>query len=203
MLTMDLLPLLLFLLPLAYSPGPGNSFFALSGAQHGLVRTMPALLGYHVATLFVTWSIGSGLSFTLLTSPVMAAILSALSAGYMFWLAWTCVRAVPSLGHEKLQNDQVIHPPSFWSGAIVLLLNPKAYSIIFLMFATFLQAGAAHLGVMLITIVFTLNNFLAFVLWALAGQLLSRYLGGSFANVVYGLAFVVVGIWIASGLIWT
>ncbi len=42
--------LLVFLFPLACSPGPGNMFFAANGAWFGFGATIPASLGYHIAT---------------------------------------------------------------------------------------------------------------------------------------------------------
>ena len=53
--------LLAFLFPLAYSPGPGNAFFAGIGASKGLRAAIPALTGYHVATFVVTAVIGLGM----------------------------------------------------------------------------------------------------------------------------------------------
>ena len=54
--------LIVFLIPLAYSPGPGNLFFAAAGARFGLGATLPALAGYHVATWVVTLAAGLGLA---------------------------------------------------------------------------------------------------------------------------------------------
>lgn len=54
------LALLIFLFPLAWSPGPGNMFFAANGARFGLVATLPANAGYHLATWLVTLAIGLG-----------------------------------------------------------------------------------------------------------------------------------------------
>jgi len=42
------LALVLFLFPLAYSPGPGNMFFAAIGGRFGLRASVPATIGYHV-----------------------------------------------------------------------------------------------------------------------------------------------------------
>ena len=44
------LALLAFLFPLAYSPGPGNMFFAAIGARFGLRSTLAATAGYHITT---------------------------------------------------------------------------------------------------------------------------------------------------------
>jgi len=72
----ELLPaLLLFLVPLAYSPGPGNLFFAANGARFGLRATLPALAGYHLLTWIVTCAIGLGLIRVLEAAPKLMAAL--------------------------------------------------------------------------------------------------------------------------------
>ena len=58
----EIFALLIFLFPLAFSPGPGNMFFAANGARFGFVNTISANLGYHLATIIVTFLIGFGFS---------------------------------------------------------------------------------------------------------------------------------------------
>ena len=53
-MTEPVLALLIFLFPLAYSPGPGNTLFAANGAVFGFRATLPASAGYHLATWAVT-----------------------------------------------------------------------------------------------------------------------------------------------------
>jgi len=38
----EILALILFLFPLAFSPGPGNMFFAANGARFGFLNTLSA-----------------------------------------------------------------------------------------------------------------------------------------------------------------
>ncbi len=52
--------LVLFLFPLAYGSGPGNVFLAANSAQFGLRATIPANIGYHLATWIVTVAMGVG-----------------------------------------------------------------------------------------------------------------------------------------------
>ena len=49
----EIVALLIFLFPLAFSPGPGNMFFAVSGAKFGFKKTLSANFGYHLATIIV------------------------------------------------------------------------------------------------------------------------------------------------------
>ncbi|PWI05617.1 lysine transporter LysE [Streptomyces sp. NWU339] len=134
-----LIALLIFLFPLAYSPGPGNAFFAAIGASKGLRAATPALAGYHVTTLVVTAAIGIGMGVTILEHPLLAKLLGAAGSLYVLWLAVTFIRAARAEGEDAADaapaRKQRI---GFWAGAIVLLLNPKAYYIIAVMFTQFL-----------------------------------------------------------------
>jgi len=75
--------LILFLLPLAYSPGPGNLFFAANGARFGVRRTLPASVGYHVATWLVTAAIGFGFLGALAAAPGAFVLLKVAGALYV------------------------------------------------------------------------------------------------------------------------
>ena len=164
--------LLLFLLPLAYSPGPGNIFFAAIGARFGLRACIPAIGGYHVATFVVTLSIGLGISQLANLSPFFFDVLRHAGAAYVFWLAWRFLRADAATGHTEMRRATAL------DGAILLLLNPKAYLIIALMFTQFLPVyGSINpVQVVWLTTVFTLNNLIAFTLWTLTGDLMLRRL---------------------------
>ena len=80
--------LLAFLFPLAYSPRPGNAFFAGIGASKGLRAAIPALTGFHVATFVVTAVKGLGMGVTLLDHLVVARTLAAIGGLYLLWLAF-------------------------------------------------------------------------------------------------------------------
>ena len=119
--------LLLFLFPLAYSPGPGNIFFAANGARYGVRATLPANFGYHVATIIVAVVIGSGFAAIMDQFPRLFDVIRVLGAAYVLYLAVTFLRA-PSGDHDSDGN-----PVGFVSGAALLILNPKAYLIMTLM----------------------------------------------------------------------
>lgn len=81
-----ILPLLIFLAPLAYSPGPGNLFFAAAAARLGLRATLLALAGYHIATLIITLAIGMGGFAALAQRPIAFEIIKTTGAAYVLWL---------------------------------------------------------------------------------------------------------------------
>lgn len=160
--------LIAFLLPLAWSPGPGNMVFAAIGAQHGLAASRPASLGYHLATWIVTLAIGFGFSAAAQVAPALFRALALLGSAYVLWLAWRFWHA------DSRVSEVAARLAGTRDGAMLLLLNPKAYVIIAAMFTQFLPSDPDTARVLWITTIFTLHNLLAFTCWTLAGDLMLR-----------------------------
>jgi len=187
--------LLLFLFPLAYSPGPGNLFFAANGARFGTRATIPANAGYHVATWLVTAAIGFGFVAALDQTPSLFRAMQIVGAIYVLWLAWKLMAA------GGVQGTREAEPATFANGAILLLLNPKAYVIIALMFTQFLDqsSGDTSRAVLFIATVFTLNNCIAFTAWTVAGDALGRLFRNPKSarrlNLGFGALLAAVAVW--------
>lgn len=166
----SLVSLIVFLFPLAYSPGPGNMFFAANGARFGFRSTIPANLGYHIATFVVTAVIGLGLESGLEDHSTAFSVLKTAGSLYVLWIAWKLFRsgAVNS-------DEQPAQAATARDGAVLLLLNPKAYVIIAVMFTQFLESdnNSRFIGVLIITTIFTINNIVAFAAWTLLGDKLT------------------------------
>jgi threonine/homoserine/homoserine lactone efflux protein len=191
------LPLIIFLFPLAYSPGPGNIFFAAVGARAGTYASIPASLGYHVATWIVTVAVGFGFASFVVRFPLAFSIIKYAGSVYVLWLAWKFFNA------GTAQTNTESKSASFTDGAVLLILNPKAYMIIALMFTQFLPPEATNFTqlVLYITTVFTLNNMLAFFLWTILGDALSRLFRrerqARAINVVFAISLTAIAIWMA------
>ncbi len=187
--------LIVFLFPLAYSPGPGNMFFAANGARFGLRATFPANAGYHLATWWVTAAIGLGFATVLKVQPGLFMVIRWAGAAYVLYLAYRLYRAGAAGDGEEAR------PAGFMDGIILLLLNPKAYVIIALMFSQFLAGReTGHLAaVLVIATVFTLNNFVAFIVWTLAGDRIAlRFRDPGHArrlNAIFAFTLAAVAIW--------
>jgi threonine/homoserine/homoserine lactone efflux protein len=116
----------------------------------------------------------------------------------VLWLAWKFFRA------GTIQGGAQVESASFADGALLLILNPKAYMIIALMFTQFLPPGTENFTQLLlaITIIFTLNNVLAFVVWAALGEVLSRFFSDErharVANMIFAMLFVLIAVWMAA-----
>jgi len=184
--------LLAFLFPLAFSPGPGNMFFAANGARFGLRATLGATTGYHIVTFGVTFLIGLGFSSALAAAPQAFDAIRIAGSLYVLWLAW-------KLGTAGRAGHQEAKAASFWDGAVLLILNPKAYVIIALMFSQFLVATSSVLQVAVISVIFTLNNLVAFTLWTTLGDWLGKTFRSEerarYLNATFGVILATVGGW--------
>ncbi|MEZ5779086.1 MAG: LysE family translocator [Paracoccaceae bacterium] len=191
--------LLIFLFPLAYSPGPGNMFFAAMGAKFGPRATIGANAGYHVATFAMTAAIGLGFASLVQNAPDLMTFMKWAGSAYVLWLASALWR------EGVLKDDGKARPAGFGAGAMLLLLNPKAYVIIALMFTQFLPRGMGGADmngvpqVIWITTVFTLNNLIAFCVWILIGdQIAARFREKTSAkrlNAGFALILAAVAVW--------
>ncbi|MDV7272225.1 LysE family translocator [Thioclava sp. A2] len=189
----DTLPLLAFLFPLAYSPGPGNMFFAANGARFGLRATLPASLGYHIGTWVVTAGLGFGALSALTQTPRLFLALKLAGTVYVLWLARRLFNAGGTDGTAAQAKA-----PRVTDGAMLLILNPKAYVIIALMFSQFLS-GAGTPEVLRITTIFTLNNLIAFTVWTLLGDRLALHFRDEVharaLNRGFGVILAIVALW--------
>lgn len=187
--------LIVFLFPLAYSPGPGNMFFAALGARYGLIATLPANLGYHLATLIVSFAIGAGFAIALDPNSYSFVLIQKLGAAYILWLAWKLHRSHANI---KLAPARPVGP---MDGAVLLLLNPKGYLIMALMFSQFPSPDIT--GTASVAALFTLNNMLAFLIWTAAGQTLARLFNSPRAahrlNAGFALCLAGVALWLLVG----
>ena len=191
--------LLVFLFPLAYSPGPGNMFFAALGARSGVAASLPANAGYHVATLVVTGLVGAGVVAVLDPASTLFFVLKTSGSIYVLWLAWKMATS----GRINAGGEGC--GAGFFDGVMLLVLNPKAYVIILLMYSQFAGFEFASTGerVAVISLVFTLNNLLAFLLWTLAGDGLGRMFRSETRarrlNLVFAATLAGVALWMLLG----
>ncbi len=189
------LALLLFLAPLAYSPGPGNLVFAAIGARDGWLGSVPASVGYHLATLIVTLVTGFG--FALMATKLPGVFVAIRWAGVLYVL-WLALRFAQS---GALTDSGAFRRMGMQDGAVLLVLNPKAWVIISLMFSQFLPVSdPAPALVVLISVVFTLNNLVAFAVWTVAGQVIGRLFADARSRGVnsgFAMALAAVALWMS------
>jgi threonine/homoserine/homoserine lactone efflux protein len=189
----EILALILFLFPLAFSPGPGNMFFAANGARFGFLNTLSANFGYHLATIIVTFLIGFG--FSLLFSFIKNYYhhVQILGSLYVIYLAYKFFKA--GTYNETSKSVKC----NFIDGVLLLIFNPKAYVIISLMFSMFLDSNSNTFKIFLISLIFTVNNCVSFTLWTLFGDLIgSKFRNERYSKILnntFSLLLLLVAFW--------
>ncbi len=190
----ETISLLLFIFPLAWSPGPGNMYILANAARFGAKNTIPANLGYHLATFIILLLMGFGIG--LVVNPEFLLIIKYAGAVFILYLAWK----IANIDGLNVKN----HTPhtGFWDGVILLLLNPKAYMIFAIILAQFINSPTENkiINIIWIASIFTLNNIFSFFVWAFLGEKIAhiffmankaRYINYFFASIL-----ALVAIWL-------
>ena len=155
------------------TPGPNNVMLMASGANYGLRRTVPHMLGISVGHAFMVFMVGVVLLGVFLAYPALNIVLKVVSAAYMLWLAWKIANAVPP------EMKQVTGKPfTFLQAAAFQWVNPKAW----FMATTAISAYAPQdrglvLGSLMVAGIFAATNLPAVTVWAWIGVQVRRWLG--------------------------
>lgn len=172
-LSSQLLPLFLFALAGALTPGPNNMISAGSGAAFGFRRTLPQIWGVTVGFAVMVVAIGLGLGTLFLAIPYMHQTLKIGGALYLLYLAWKIANAGGPGGGAEVEK-----PMTLLQSALFQWVNPKAWTIALSIVPAFTTVGGEDLfaEVAMIALVSGLVTLPSLCLWAGFGALLARLL---------------------------
>jgi threonine/homoserine/homoserine lactone efflux protein len=182
--------LLVAALAIMGSPGPATISLTAAGSVYGVRRSLAYLCGIIVGTVVVLVAVATGITAALLAVPALHAVLIAISAAYILWLAYHFATAPPLAAQTEVSDA-----PSFAGGTVLGVTNPKAWVAIAAVFASARladadAADAAAKVAVLIGMVVLIN-----VTWLLGGASLApRLRDPRRARIVnVGLAAALVG----------
>jgi len=164
-MTLEILSaLMLFAFVSSITPGPNNLMLMASGANFGLLRTVPHMLGVALGFVLMTVVLGAGLAQVFELWPPLHLILKGASLVYMLWLAWKIAHAAP-----PAQAAQEGRPLSFLQAAGFQWVNPKAIAMALTAVAAYAPPGSFW-GVVAVAAVFGLVNLPSISCWAVMGR---------------------------------
>ena len=167
----DVLPALaLFAFVTSATPGPNNLMVMASGANFGLRRSVPHMLGISAGFVLMLVLSGLGLGEIFELYPVSLTILKVAATVYMIYLAWKIAHAAPA-GKRRAGAQ----PMTFLQAAAFQWVNPKAWA----MALTTITVYVADKGVAMLLLgglVFALVNLPAITAWTVLGQQMARFL---------------------------
>jgi threonine/homoserine/homoserine lactone efflux protein len=127
----------LFAVVAAVTPGPSNIMLTAAGAQAGVLKGLPCLLGVTTGMALMMFLVPFGLASLVLAHPVALRILHWGGAAFLLWLSWK-IATSPSRVDSAPDRD----PVGYLGAAAFQWVNPKSWLVSASAAGTFLSAGA-------------------------------------------------------------
>ena len=161
----------------AGTPGPSNALLTATGANVGVLRGLPCLLGVTLGMGLMMTVVALGLGTLILAHPRILTALKWCGALVLCWLAWKIAAA-------DRAGAAAAAPVGFVGAAAFQWINPKSWLVSASAAATFLDARAdgAVTQAAALGLVFVLAALPACLPWLAFGAALQRVLRSSRAR---------------------
>ena len=167
-----IVPVTLFGISGAFTPGPNNIMLTASGVNFGFRRTIPHILGIAFGFAFMNLSVGVGLGGVFEAYPQVHQVLKYVSAAFLVYLAYKIAIAGEAKSGEKKTN-----PLTFFQAAAFQWVNPKAWAIVVSAVSAFTTVGGNLFAeVLFMTVIFWVVTFPSASSWAFFGTVIARFL---------------------------
>ncbi len=166
----QLLALVAFAFVTSITPGPNNLMLMASGANFGVRRTVPHMLGVAIGFVAMAMLMGAGIAQAFVLVPGLHGWLELASIAYLLFLAWRIATARP-----PGEAARASRPMTFLAAAGFQWVNPKAWAMA--LTAIGVYAPSQSLGaIAAVALVFGMVNLPSVGVWALLGQQMRRVL---------------------------
>lgn len=163
--------LLVFAFAASITPGPNNMLLLASGANFGLRRSLPhmlgVILGFGAMVLLVGWSLAG----VILTAPWVYQLIRWGGGAYLLYLAFKIATARGIGGGEGRSR-----PMTFWQAVAFQWVNPKGWAMALGAEATYATRDHLFSNIVLIALVFTLVGAPCVGGWTVFGVVMKRLL---------------------------
>ena len=167
-----LLPLVAFVVVSVCTPGPNNLLVLASGANWGLARTLPHVMGTVLGLPVMVVAVGLGVSVVFAALPWFHVLLQYVGFAYLCWLAWRIATATRPGGRAGIAR-----PLSLWQAAAFQWVNPKAWTLILSGVAVFINPGTDRiLQILVIASLFAIVALPNCLAWAVFGRAIAGFL---------------------------
>lgn len=180
------LALVAFSVAAAGTPGPSNTLLTATGANVGVVRGLPALLGVAAGMGLMMFVVAFGLGAVILQNASVLITVKWIGAAVLCWFGWKIATARGSgVGHTA-------RPVGFFGAAGFQWINPKSWLVCASAAAMFLSdsGGPTYVQAAVIAAIFVLVALPSCLPWLAFGAVLQRVLRSDRAlrafNVIMG-----------------
>lgn len=167
----SLMALVIFAFVSTASPGGATSLATASGAQFGYKRSLPLISGIASSLALLVALSGTGLSAAILAFPSLELGMKIIGSIYLLWLAFVILRA----GSPNKANLSQQNPIGFIAGAMLLVINPKAWAMALGVAGSFSSISDNPITLAAIFgCVFVLAASISLSFWAITGSYLAK-----------------------------
>ena len=170
---------------MTWTPGPNNVMLTASGANYGLLRTLPHAMGVAVGFPVMLFLVAMGLGGVFVAYPAVSTALSWIGFVAMSWFSWKIATA--HVGHQASDEDEMSRLLNLWQAAAFQWINPKAWTFAIWISASHATGGNAASTIGIASIVFLVSGLGSSVAWSAFGSLIARLLGAGGRMRVFNL----------------
>jgi threonine/homoserine/homoserine lactone efflux protein len=142
-MTASLLPFVLFAFVASITPGPTNLLVLSNSARHGLLATLPAVLGACGAAALIVLLVGGGLGAALTGVPHLRSAMNALGILWLSYLAWQIFRGPPPTPDGGTRTGARF---GLLAAASLQLINPKTWMMALAVLGVFASDRPGQVG---------------------------------------------------------
>ncbi|MEC4728198.1 LysE family translocator [Shewanella sp. D64] len=165
-----------FCATMTMTPGPNNILLTQSGANYGVKRTLPHLLGIRAGQTSLHIAILLGLGSLFESWPMLHQVLKVASIGYLIYLAYRI--STSSVNDPTCAKES--KPMTFKEAALFQLINPKSWMATITLCSAFTVTGDAYwLSGILGVLVYNLVGFPASFTWVFLGAAIREQLNSA------------------------
>ena len=153
------------------TPGPNNLMLMASGANFGVRRTIPHMLGISLGHALMGFLLGIGLIAVFNAYPVIKQAMLVICSVYLLYLAWKIANAAAPKDAKTGGK-----PLTFLQAAAFQWVNPKAVYMAITSQTYYAPDGSGWWGAALVAAIFAMVNLPSVSLWAWGGTQVRRWL---------------------------
>ena len=154
-----------------WTPGPNNAMVASSGANFGLRRSLPHIMGIAFGFPLMIFVVGLFLGQLFEASAILREVIRWFGAGLMLWLAW---KIATSGGLSSASGTP--RPMRFYEAAAFQWVNPKAWAMSIAVTSQFITVETAMTVIPIISGVYIAAALVGTTAWAGFGTTMARWL---------------------------
>ena len=152
-----------------FTPGPNVIMLTTAGAQVGLWRSLPHLLGVVVGVGITSGLTGLGIGALLLAMPALKLVFQIIAVGWILWMAYQLW-----INTGAKEADMPL-PFTFPQAVLFQWVNPKVWAVA-VAASAYVQDIPPTAQALTLAVTFSGTNLFVCLFWTTAGGLLSYLL---------------------------